>query len=122
MRVLACRVWRDDRFASTLCEPVAQSGGVVGAVRQKPGRGRYPVQKDFSSGQIVRMTGREREGQGSSRSIGYGMNLGRPSAARASDRLTEVPPFAPDAERWALMWVESMAAVVATTPLEPLSA
>ena len=37
----------------------------------------------------------------------------------SSDSLLEVPPFAPEAERWAFMYVESTD-VVLTTPLDPL--
>jgi hypothetical protein len=46
------------------------------------------------------------------------MNLGRPSAARSPDRVGELPPFVPLAERCALTDVLS-ALVVLITPEEP---
>jgi hypothetical protein len=64
---------------------------------------------------------RDRQGNGTAERIGYGMNFSRPSAARSTDGLSEVPPFAPAAERCALMWVESTA-VVETTTLFPVRA
>ncbi len=70
----------------------------------------------------MRLSWREREGYGAGQRIGYGMNFSRPSAARSTDCLFEVPPFfAPAAERCTLMWVESTA-VVDTTKLLPVRA
>ena len=43
------------------------------------------------------------------------------SASRAAGSLLEVLPFAPAAERWALMWVASMD-IVPTRPVEPVKA
>jgi hypothetical protein len=49
------------------------------------------------------------------------MDLGGAPAPRVADRLGEGPPFAPAAERCALMWVLSID-TVAVMPVEPVSA
>ena len=49
------------------------------------------------------------------------MDFGHAPAARAADRVVEGPPFAPAAERSALMYVE-LIAIVPTMPVEPVSA
>ena len=119
--MLACRIGRDDGLASSFAEPVAELAGIIGPVgNQPPGHGdasQYRRRAD----QVVGLSGRQGEGHGAADVVGQGMNLGRPSAARSSDRVFELPPFAPAADRCALTWVESMA-VVLTTPLEPDSA
>jgi len=119
--MFAGRVWWDDGLAASFSQPVPEPAGIIGAVGQKfPGR-RHPRQQRLRAGQIVSLAGCQGEGDRASDRIGQGVNLGRPSAVRASDRLNEVPPFAPAAERCALMWVESTE-VVLTTPLDPLKA
>jgi hypothetical protein len=53
--------------------------------------------------------------------VGQAVELAGPSAARGADRLDEGPPFAPPAERCALMWVASIA-TLPHTPQWPVSA
>lgn len=81
MRMLACWIWRDDRLTASLCEPVSQSGSVISPVCQKFGWCGYLFQKNFGTREIMRLTGRESKSQRFAHRIGYGMNLGRPSAA-----------------------------------------
>lgn len=119
--MLAGRVWRDDRLTSALAQPVAQFCGIIGPVGQEPFGGRDAFEKHGRTDQVMGLSWREREGDGVAQRIGYGMNFSRPSAARATDCVFEVPPFAPAAERCALMWVESTA-VVDTTTLLPVRA
>lgn len=66
----------------------------------------------------MRLARCEAQRQGPAGLVGQGVNLGRPSAARSADGIGIVPPFAPDAERCALMW-ELSAEVVPITPLDP---
>lgn len=95
-------VWRDDGLAATLAKPVAQPSGVVGPVSdQLLWRGHFPEQRRHAV-QVVGVTGSECEGDGAASGVGQGMNFGRPSAARSSDGIGVVPPFAPAAERCAL--------------------
>lgn len=119
--MLACWIGRDDGFAFSLGQPVPQFAGVIGAIGDEPLWDGYPPEQWRYPDQIVGLSGRHGEGQGAAKTIGYGMNFGRPSAARSTDGLFEVPPFAPAAERCALTWVESTA-VVLITPLDPLRA
>ena len=114
-------VWRDDRLTSPFGEPIAKFAGIVGTVREQAFWRGNAGQQGCRPDKVMGLTGRERERERPAHLVGYGVNLGRPSAARSSDRLFEVPPFAPEAERWALTCVESTD-VVLTTPLEPLSA
>ena len=119
--MLACWVRRDDRLTSPFAQPVAQLCGIIGPVGQEPFGGGNALEKHGRADQVMGLSWREREGDGTAQRIGYGMNFSRPSAARATDGLFEVPPFAPAAERCALMWVESTA-VVDTTTLLPVRA
>jgi hypothetical protein len=48
------------------------------------------------------------EGDEAAFAVDDGVDLGRPAAARAADRLDFGPPFPPPAERWALALVESI--------------
>ena len=115
----AGRIGRDDGLAAALSEPATQLGRVVGPVGDQA-LGRWDSPEQFGCpDQFVGLPWRHSEGQGAAGGIGYGVNFGRPSAARSADGLLEVPPFAPAAERCALTWVASTA-VVLTTPLEPL--
>ena len=57
------------------------------------------------------LPGVSRRTRGPTGLVGQGVDLGRAPAARAADGLAVVPPFAPAAERWTLMWVASIAAV-----------
>lgn len=111
----------DDRLASPFGQPVSQLCGVIGPVSQQLLWGWDALEKHGRADQVVRLPWREREGDGAAQCIGYGMNFSRPSAARSTDCVLEVPPFAPAAERCALMWVESTA-VVDTTTLLPVRA
>ena len=119
--MLSCRIGRDDGLASALGQPVPELAGVIGPIGDQALRRGYTPEQGGRSDQIVGLPGRHGEGQRPAKVVGYGMNFGRPSAARSADGLLEVPPFAPAAERCALTWVESTA-VVLTTPLDPLRA
>lgn len=119
--MLAGWIGRNDGLAAARGQPVSELCCVVGAIGYELARGRNARQKRGRSGQIMGLSSRQGEGDGPARSIGQGMNFGRPSAARPADSMREGPPFAPAAERCALIWVESTA-VVEITPLEPLRA
>ena len=119
--MFSCRIGRDDGLASALGQPVAELAGVIGPIGDQALRRGYAPEQGGHPNQIMGLPGCHGEGQGSAKVVGYGVNFGRPSAARSADGLLEVPPFAPAAERCALTWVESTA-VVLTTPLEPLRA
>ena len=119
--MLACWVWRDDGFTAPLGQPIPKLSGVIGAVSNKPSWYGYAFKQRGGPRQIVGLPRRHNKRQGPTDIVGYGVNFSRPSAARSADGLLKGPPFAPAAERCALMWVESTAAVP-TTPLDPLRA
>ena len=119
--MLACRIGRDDGLASALGQPVAELSGVIGPIGDQAPWCGYTSEQGGHPDQIMGLPRGHGEGQRPAKLVGYGVNLGRPSAARSADGLLEAPPFAPAAERCALTWVESTA-VVLTTPLEPLKA
>jgi len=121
VRIFACRIGRNDRLAATLGEPVTQLAGVISAIGDELLWDWDARQQRRYANQIMRLSWRQSEGDGPAQCVGQGMNFGRPSAARSTDGLFEVPPFAPAAERCALTCVESTA-VVLITPLEPLKA
>lgn len=116
--MFACGVRRDDCLAAPLRQPVAQSPGVVGAVGQEAARSRNAREQLRHTRQVVRLPGRQTERDGPPDLVGQGMNLGRPSAARSSNGLCELPPFPPEAERCAFTDVLS-ALVVPMTTEEP---
>ncbi len=119
--MLAGWIGRDDSLAIALGQPVAELAGVISTIGNQPARRRNPSEERRGADQVVRLPGGEGKGPRSAGVIGYGVNFGRPSAARSADGVLEVPPFAPAAERCALTCVESTA-VVLTTPLDPLRA
>jgi len=119
--MLAGWVGRDDGFAAAFSQPVAQFSGIVGPVGEQPRGCRDALQQGGGADQVMDIARRQGEGDGAAALIGQGVNLSRPSAARSADGVLEVPPFAPAAERCALMWVESTAAAP-ITPLEPVRA
>lgn len=119
--VLAGRVRGNHNLAAPLGQPVSEPPGIVSPVSDQLARCGDTVQQGRSADQIVDLAWSDDEGDGPANGVGYGMNFGRPSAARSADGVGEVPPFAPAAERCALMWVESTA-VVLTARLVPVRA
>lgn len=119
--MFAGRIGRDDGLAASFGQPVPEFAGIVGPVGDQLAGCGDASEERRQANQIVGLPGRYGEGQRPPDMISYGVNFSRPSAARSADGVLEVPPFAPAAERCALMWVESTA-VVLMTPLDPLRA
>jgi hypothetical protein len=67
------------------------------------------------------IAGRDQKGDWAATVLGQHVDFCRATAARAADRVVEVPPFAPAAERCALMCVLSID-IVPIRPVEPVSA
>jgi hypothetical protein len=53
--------------------------------------------------EVVNVSSRDQQGIWTSDLVGQRVDFGRLSPTRAADGVVEGPPFAPDAERWALM-------------------
>jgi hypothetical protein len=121
VRVFSSWVGRDDGLAAAFGQPIAEFPGVIGAISDEPLGCRDAPQKRRHADEVMGLASCHGESDRAASTVGYGMNFGRPSAARSADGMFEVPPFAPAADRCALTWVESTI-VVLTTPLEPVSA
>jgi hypothetical protein len=78
---------------------LAELLGVIGSIGKEPSWCWNAAKKGGGADQLVRLTWRDRKGERAPGLVGYGVNLGRPSAARSADGVLEVPPFAPAAER-----------------------
>ena len=100
--MLARRIGRYDGLAAVLGQPISELAGVVGPVGDQLARQWGTLQKAPGAGQIMSVARRDGEGNRAAMVVGYGVNFGRPSAARAPDGMGEGPPFAPAAERCAL--------------------
>jgi len=85
--------------------------GVVSAICDEPSDRPGQVEQGSGDGDVVDVAGRQQQDAGASLLIGQRVELARAAAARVADGLEERPPFPPAAERCALMWVLSIAAV-----------
>lgn len=103
MGMLAGRIWRDDRCDPSLREFVAQAVGVVSPIGQNPFWPMAHCEQAAHADEVVDVAGRDQQDMRTSDVIGQCVDFGRLSAARATDGVVEGPPFAPAAERWALM-------------------
>ena len=64
-------------------------------------------EQDVEVRRVALLAAGQIEGDGMAVEIGLQVDLGREAAARAAERLTLLPPFAPAAETWARTTVES---------------
>jgi len=120
MRVLARGIGWDDWLCSLLREPAAQARRIIGAIGQQLVAGTAYGQQRPGAGEIVGIAGRQDKGDGSAKIVAQRVDFRRSPAARGANGMMTSPPFAPAAERCALMWVESTDPV--NTPVEPVSA
>jgi len=74
-------VWRDDGLATTFGQPVAELAGIIGSVREQPLRRWDQRQQGGRADKVMSLARRQGEGDRTPDVVGYGMNLGRPSAA-----------------------------------------
>ena len=121
MGMLAGWIWRDDRLDLSLCEFLAQAVGVVGPVGENTLGSMAHCEQAPRPDEVVDVAGRDQQDMRASYVIGQCVDFGRLSAARATDGVVEGPPFAPAAERWALMYVESTEAAP-YIPVDPVNA
>lgn len=119
--MLARWIWRDHRLDAALCEPIAQACCIVSSVGQQLARQAGCSQELSGAGQIVSVAGCDEKRKRAPLIVGQRMDFGRTATPRAADRVMEGPPFAPAAERCALMCVLSID-IVPTMPVEPVNA
>ena len=91
-----------DSFRAAPTQAVSQGGAVVGFVAQHPSRWLYLLDQVLGRGTIVRLAAGEQNAQKTAFSIADCMDLRVASATRTADCLILLPPFPPEAERWAL--------------------
>lgn len=103
VRMLAGRVWRDDGLDPPPGKHFPQASGIVSAIREEPLGLLSHREQAARSFEVVNVPGRDQQGARTTNLVGQGVNLGRLPATRPADGVIERPPFAPAAERWALM-------------------
>jgi hypothetical protein len=65
---------------------------------------------------VADISRRQHQRVGAADDVGERMDLCGPAAPGPPDRLRRAPPFAPNAARWILMYVLSIAVLLVTTP------
>ena len=84
--------------------------GVVALVGEQPADRAGGMDQGGGHADIICVSGAEQQHPRTPLIVDQAVELGGPAAARAAYPLLEVPPFAPEAERWAFTWVASMEA------------
>ena len=84
---------------------------VISAIGDEPADWSCEIEEPRCNGDIVDVAGGQNQDAWPAMLVGQRMKLARPAPTRVADRLEERPPFPPAAERCALMWVLSIAAV-----------
>ena len=96
---MAGRIGLYDRGATPCDQEFAKFITVVGGVGQHLRGLRQLLDKAWRRANIAHLPSRDVEGDQTAGSVCDGMDLGRPPAAAASDRLLLGPPFPPAAQR-----------------------
>ena len=94
---------------------------VVAFVAMQDAGLRHLLKQGRSGRAVGHLTAGEQEGDGPASAVGQRVDLGRAPATGAADGLGPLPPFPPDAERWALT-AELSISTCAGGPLAPASA
>lgn len=117
MCVLRLRVEGDDHLGTLVCDGRADGIAVIATVGQQSveAAARGFDQRGCHS-HVGRIAGRDHQDAWTPGGIGQSVDLAGAATARGADALREGPPFAPAAERWTLILVES----IATDPHAPL--
>lgn len=102
---------RNDGCGATIFEPLAKVRAVIGSVAQKLFGSIATTDQSFCNRAVVRLAARQEQGKKTAFSICDCVYFCIAPAIRASNRLILLPPFPPEAERCALMCVESIICV-----------
>lgn len=94
---------RDHGCCSCLAERAAQVVGIVAFITQQVAHGPRALEQRGGGRHIADVAGCQRQRVGTADDIGECVDFGCPAASRTADRLARTPPFAPNAERCALM-------------------
>jgi hypothetical protein len=93
-----------------------QMVGVVSFIAEDILRACELIQQFGSGFDVMDIAGREQKAERSADYIGEGMDFGGVAPTREADLLFFLPPFPPNAERWTLIEVESMATLLMAAP------
>ena len=102
---LSMAPWRDHRFAVMFAAPIQQLVGIIGLIGKKA-VGQNAVNESFGLAAIGRRDMSDDQPDRQSMCIDRQMQFGVQTALGACKRL--VPPFAPAAWGWALIWLASI--------------
>ena len=115
-RLLSVRLVGNDGLGSALVQPLPQLGAVVGLIPEKLLCRLGPSDQALCERTIVRLTASQEEGKKTVFSICDCVDFRIAPASRAANSLLLFPLFAPEAERCALMCVESIICVFVDRP------
>ena len=101
-RAFAVAPARNDGCRPGVAERAAQSIGVIALVGQHVAHAPGPLEESGCGLHVADVAGRQHQRIGAADDVGERVDLGRPAAARAIDRLDRAPPFPPNAARCAL--------------------
>ncbi len=107
---------RDNGLDALPTEEVPQPIGVISLVCDQPFGWFEANEKWHGHGDVGDISRCQRDGDDPATSIGQTMDFRGSSAPRDADRLRVLPPFPPDAERWAFTWELSSANSSGTGP------
>lgn len=101
--MLAGGIRRDNGLNAPLLQGFAQASGIVGTIGKQALRSVASLQQAARPLKIMHVASGDQDGMGTPALVGQRMDLGGLAAARAADGVVEGPPFAPAAERCALI-------------------
>jgi hypothetical protein len=101
----------NDRLRSAVAEKGADRIAVISSIGEHFLCGSASPDEPLRDRAVICLPTSQEEGKKTALSICDCMDFCASPAARASNRLRLLPPFPPEAERWALMWVESIMCV-----------
>src|SRR3546814_6850213 len=99
---------RDDGLGAACFEPFAQGLAVIALVGDEFGGRRHRRDALLGNLAIMHVAGGQEQDARATLLVADGMELGVAASLRAADTMSQGPPFAPPAQRWTLMQLESM--------------
>src|SRR3546814_7660476 len=107
---------RDDGLGAACFEPFAQGLAVIALVGDEFGGRRHRRDALLGNLAIMHVAGGQEQDARATLLVADGMELGVAASLRAADTMSQGPPFAPPAQRWTLMQLESMNRRSGTSP------
>lgn len=105
----ARRAWRDDGLRTARCDQLTNGVAVISAIGDEAFERAQCFNECRRVGYVRGVAGCQKDEPRTALLVGRRVEFAGTSAPGRANRLTEGPPFAPAAERWALTCVASMA-------------